>query len=244
MVPRHKQNRQFLLATSPQKRREKLVSRCQLLCLSRRFSFTHAWIFYQRGLIRIKCLKAFQTPGDLNNFWLDLQTKQTIMMQACVKMYTAVTQQMPALDVFINVFPSSFHRVFFFPSFVSFIVLDLSTEREWGNFVFFAPAEVHSKRTASNSCTENGKRNVSASVSVLDLQISLGDGKERAAVCRDVIKNIQIVFSQLGGKGARKRQQSLRKGVFSRTIIISQPPLLPPQSKRSAGIKFLTLCIL
>lgn len=132
----------------------------------------------------------------------------------------------------------------FFSSFVSFIVLDLSTERERGNFVFFAPAEVHSKRMASNSCTENGKRNVSASVSVLDLQISLGDGKERAAVCRDVIKNIQIVFSQLGGKGARKRQQSLRKGVFSRTIIISRPPLLPPQSKRSAGIKFLTLCIL
>ena len=94
--------------------RKKLVSRCQLLCLSRRFSFAHAWIFYQRGLIRIKCLKAFQTPGDLNNFWLDLQTKQTIMMQACVKMYTAVKQQMPALDVFINVFSSFFSSDFFF----------------------------------------------------------------------------------------------------------------------------------
>lgn len=28
-------------------------------------------------------------------------------MQACVKMYAAVKQQMPALDVFINVFSSS-----------------------------------------------------------------------------------------------------------------------------------------
>lgn len=111
----HKQTRRFLLATLPQKGggKKKLVSRCQLLCLSRRFSFAHAWILYQRGLIRIKCLKAFQTPGDLNNFWLDLQTKQTIMMQACVKMYTAVKQQMPALDVFINVFSSSFHRLFY-----------------------------------------------------------------------------------------------------------------------------------
>ena len=103
--------------------KKKLVSRCQLLCLSRRFSFAHAWILYQRGLIRIKCLKAFQTPGDLNNFWLDLQTKQTIMMQACVKMYTAVKQQMPALDVFINVFSSSFHRLFIH----SLTVLDVST---------------------------------------------------------------------------------------------------------------------
>lgn len=105
--PQNKQTRQFLLATLPEKGEKKLLSRCQLLCLSRRFSFAHAWILYQRGLIRIKCLKAFQTPGDLNNFWLDLQTKQTIMMQACVKMYTAVEQQMPALDVFINVFSSS-----------------------------------------------------------------------------------------------------------------------------------------
>lgn len=71
------------------------------------FSFAHAWILYQRGLIGIKCLKAFQTPGDLNSFWLDLQTKQTIMMQACAKMYTAVEQQMPALDVFINVLAAS-----------------------------------------------------------------------------------------------------------------------------------------
>lgn len=115
LFPQHKQNRQFQLATLPQigKKKKKLVSRCQLLCLSRRFSFAHAWIFYQRGLIRIKCLKAFQTPGDLNNFWLDLQTKQTIMMQACVKMYTAVKQQMPALDVFINVFSSFFSSDFF-----------------------------------------------------------------------------------------------------------------------------------
>lgn len=113
--PQHKQNRQFLLATLARREGEKkkLVSRCQLLCLSQRFSFAHAWIFYQRELIRIKCLKAFLTPGDLNNFWLDLQTKQTIMMQACVKMYTAVKQQMPALDVFINVFSSSFHQLFF-----------------------------------------------------------------------------------------------------------------------------------
>lgn len=74
-----------------------------VLCLSLWFPFAHAWIFYQRGLIRIKCLKAFQTPGDLNTFWLDLQTKQTIMMQACVKMYTAVKQHTPVLDVFINV---------------------------------------------------------------------------------------------------------------------------------------------
>ncbi len=123
LVPQHKQTKQFLLATLAQKGEKKLVSRCQLLCLSRRFSFAHAWILYQRGLIRIKCLKAFQTPGDLNNFWLDLQTKQTIMMQACVKMYTAVKQQMPALDVFINVFSSSFHQLF--PHI--FTVLDFNT---------------------------------------------------------------------------------------------------------------------
>lgn len=128
-VPRAQTKQTISAGNIASKRREKLVSRCQLLCLSRRFSFTHAWSFYQRGLIRIKCLKAFQTPGDLNNFWLDLQTKQTIMMQACVKMYTAVTQQMPALDVFINVFPSSFHQVFFLSP---FIVLDLSTERGGG----------------------------------------------------------------------------------------------------------------
>ena len=91
---------------------EKLVSRCHS-CLSRRFPFARARIFHQRELIWIKCLTAFQTPGDLNNFWLDLQTKQTIMMQACVKMYTAVKQQTPALDAFINVF-SSFHQVLCF----------------------------------------------------------------------------------------------------------------------------------
>lgn len=160
MVPRHKQNRQFLLATSPQKRREKLVSRCQLLCLSRRFSFTHAWIFYQRGLIRIKCLKAFQTPGDLNNFWLDLQTKQTIMMQACVKMYTAVTQQMPALDVFINVFPSSFHRVFFFSlSFPSLFWIWAQREN-WGTLCFLllqrctvkGRPQIHAQKTEKGTC--------------------------------------------------------------------------------------------
>lgn len=155
MVPRHKQNRQFLLATSPQKRREKLVSRCQLLCLSRRFSFTHAWIFYQRGLIRIKCLKAFQTPGDLNNFWLDLQTKQTIMMQACVKMYTAVTQQMPALDVFINVFPSSFLPLSF-PS-----LFWIWAQRENGGTLCFlllqrctvkGRPQIHAQKTEKGTC--------------------------------------------------------------------------------------------
>lgn len=78
-----------------EEKREKLVSRCQLLCFP-------AWISYQRGLIWIKCLKAFQTPADLNSFWLDLQTKQTVMMQACVKMSPAAAQQTPAIDVFIN----------------------------------------------------------------------------------------------------------------------------------------------
>lgn len=89
-----------------------MLSRCRLLCSSLRFSFAHAWIFYQRGLIRIKCLKAFLTPGDVNAPWLDLQTKQAVMMQACGKMHAAVEQQMPSLDVFINVFSSSFHHAF------------------------------------------------------------------------------------------------------------------------------------
>lgn len=44
-------------------------------------------------------------------------------MQACVKMYTAVKQQMPALDVFINVFSSLFSSDFFH----MFTVLDLNT---------------------------------------------------------------------------------------------------------------------
>lgn len=123
-----------------------MLSRCQLLCLSRRFSFAHAWILYQRGLIRIKCLKAFQTPGDLNNFWLDLQTKQTIMMQACVKMYTAVKQQMPALDVFINVFSSSVRQ----PFLTSPPFLDLNT----GVTSSFAPAEVQRKGAVINPCTK------------------------------------------------------------------------------------------
>lgn len=74
--------------------------------------FAHAWIFYQRRLIRIKCLKAFLTPGDVNAPWLDLQTKQPVMMQACVKTHAAVKQQIPSLDVFINVFSSSFHHAF------------------------------------------------------------------------------------------------------------------------------------
>lgn len=64
-----------------------------------------------KRLIWIKCLKAFQTPGDLNSFGVDLRTKQTIMMQACVKMSTAVVQQMPTLDVFINVLASLFSSV-------------------------------------------------------------------------------------------------------------------------------------
>lgn len=184
LVPQHKQNWQFLLATLPLKGDKKLVSRCQLLCLSLRFSFAHAWIFYQRGLIRIKCLKAFQTPGDLNNFWLDRQTKQTIMMQACVKMYTAVKQQMPVLDVFINVF-----------SFFSYLHCFGSKHRD--NFVF-APAEVQRKRTVLNSCTKT-QRN--SSVPAFQTQISPGRLKE-IAVCsmQDIIKNIQISLQSVGGK--------------------------------------------
>lgn len=54
-------------------------------------------------------------PADLNSFCLDLQTKQTIMMQACVKMYTAVEQQ--TLDVFINVFSSLFSSALYFSYF-------------------------------------------------------------------------------------------------------------------------------
>lgn len=59
------------------------------------------------------------------------------MMQACVKMYTAVKQQMPALDVFINVFSSSVRQ----PFLTSPPFLDLNTVVTSS----FAPAEVQRK---------------------------------------------------------------------------------------------------
>lgn len=212
LVPQHKQSRHFLLATLPQK---KLLSRCQLLCLSRWFSFAHAWIFYQRGLIRIKCLKALQTPGDLNHFWLDLQTKQTIMMQACVKMYTAVQQQMPALDAFINVV-SSFHQLLS-------ISLHLSTG------VCVCSCRGAKKRAVINSCRQT-EGNVSSSASVLALQtqISLGTAKG-IAVCsmQDVIKYIQIFLQSVG----RKTAILLKRCIFWDDIISPLTLLLLPSKQ-------------
>lgn len=213
LVPQHKQNWQFLLATLPLKGDKKLVSRCQLLCLSLRFSFAHAWIFYQRGLIRIKCLKAFQTPGDLNNFWLDLQTKQTIMMQACVKMYTAVKQQMPVLDVFINVF-SFFSSAFFH----IFTVLDLNT----GITLCLLLQRCKEKGTVLNSCT---KMQRNSSVPAFQTQISLGRLKE-IAVCsmQDIIKNIQISLQSVGGKRTIQ-QRCIFLGRYNK------PPATPATAK-------------
>lgn len=171
----------------------KLVSRCQLLCLSRWFSFAHARILYQRGLIRIKCLKAFQTPGDVDNFWLDLQTKQTIMMQACVKMYTAVEQQMPALHVFINVFSSA--------------VRQPRRIRARGRLLRRLTQRCAEKgRQQKNPSTKTVKEeSCAASVRVLRAQISLGR-PERIVSVRDAIKKIQVFL------------QSCRKGVFSGTL--------------------------
>lgn len=142
LVPRHKQTS---FCWQRRLREEKKSCRADVSCCVYLggFSFARARILYQRGLIRIKCLKAFQTPGDLNNFWLDLQTKQTIMMQACVKMYTAVKQQMPALDVFINVF-SSFHQLLFTSS--------LFVISAHGRLCVFPLQRCKSKRAQKQTC--------------------------------------------------------------------------------------------
>lgn len=188
---------------------EKLVSRCQLLCLSRWFSFAHARILYQRGLIRIKCLKAFQTPGDVDNFWLDLQTKQTIMMQACVKMYTAVEQQMPALHVFINVFSSAVRQPRRNPS--------------AGATTPPAHAEVQRKGPSTEKQWREKKERCCSSVLVLRAQISPGRPK-RIVSAQDVIKK------------KRKKNSNIPAVVQKRCIFwdatISRPPLLLLQERR------------
>lgn len=187
---------------SKRRGKKKLVSRCQLLCLSQRFSFAHAWIFYQRELIRIKCLKAFLTPGDLNNFWLDLQTKQTIMMQACVKMYTAVKQQMPALDVFINVFSSSFHQLFFH----IFTVFSVPSTGVTLCSLLPRCKKKKKQRTAINPRSKNEKKKETRRLPLFpswprNTQIPPETAKGIAGCSvRSLIRNIQIFLQSAGGE--------------------------------------------
>lgn len=52
------------------------------------------FLVYQTGLIRIKCLKAFHMPADLNRFFgLMWRPNKPVMMQACAKMSPPDKQQ-------------------------------------------------------------------------------------------------------------------------------------------------------
>lgn len=143
---------------------------------------------------------------------------------------------MPALDVFINVFSSSFHRLFYSQPHC------FGCERR-GDFLF-APAEVQKRKgTVVNSCTKKKT------------------GERKRVICRFRPGLASSNFPR-EGKGdcgmfyARRNQKYsnippvsggmttiLQKRCIFQDGIISPPTLLPPQSKSGGGIKFLTLSV-
>lgn len=101
----HKHSRQFELAAWRLQRKKKVGEQMSLVVVCR-----GGFLLYQIGLIRIKCLKAFHTPADLNRFLLAWCADQTNpywckLEQRCPHHTNNNNKNM--FDVFMNVLDQS-----------------------------------------------------------------------------------------------------------------------------------------